>query len=631
MRPRYWLVAAAVPVLVWLGALAHLRAQPLPTFAAPAPPNQPVATPTCAPVWEQVPSPNVGTDRNVLNGIIALSSANRWAVGYSSTFGQPNQTLIEHWDRAAWKVITPTVSGVLRGVAATSADDIWAVGEAAGTLIMHWDGTTWSVVPSPSPGTYSNGLYGVAAVAPNDVWAVGAYSDEASMTRDLILHWDGRSWTAVPPVLSAANRVQLYGVAARAADDIWAVGADHPSNSYNTVILHWNGAQWSGVWYPAGSESYLYGVAAPAADDAWTVGQQQFGDLTLAEHWDGTQWNIVASPNYNAPINWLYGIAAGTPGATWAVGGSYTAGRTRTLTTHWDGASWVLIDSPSPGSVYNGLYSVAALSATDVWAVGTFHSGGQWQTLVLRLVDPPCSTPHPTATQTGTPTAGPTGTPANLTPTVSPVPGTATATPGASSTPAATVTACAISYSDVPAGSVFARYIGCLACRGVVGGYSDGTFHPDSGVTRGQLAKFVSNAAGYDDPIPATRQTFADVPAGQPFWLFIERAYAHGVIAGYSDGTFHPNNPVTRGQVAKFVANAAQYADAIAATQQSFTDVPGSHPFWLFIERVARHGVAGGYSNGDGTFSFRPGNPVTRGQTSKFIANAFFPACNGDG
>ena len=39
MRPRYWLVAAAVPVLVWLGALAHLRAQPLPTFAAPAPPQ----------------------------------------------------------------------------------------------------------------------------------------------------------------------------------------------------------------------------------------------------------------------------------------------------------------------------------------------------------------------------------------------------------------------------------------------------------------------------------------------------------------------------------------------------------------------------------------------------------------
>jgi S-layer family protein len=59
-------------------------------------------------------------------------------------------------------------------------------------------------------------------------------------------------------------------------------------------------------------------------------------------------------------------------------------------------------------------------------------------------------------------------------------------------------------------------------------------------VTRGQLAKFVANAAGYTEAVPATRQTFSDVPASSPFWLYIAWVAAHGVVGGYSDGTFRP-------------------------------------------------------------------------------------------
>jgi hypothetical protein len=75
-------------------------------------------------------------------------------------------------------------------------------------------------------------------------------------------------------------------------------------------------------------------------------------------------------------------------------------------------------------------------------------------------------------------------------------------------------------------------------------------------VTRGQASKFVANAANYNDAIPATRQTFSDVPFTDTFWLFIERVYTHGVISGYSDGTFHPVANVTRGQTSKFISNA---------------------------------------------------------------------------
>jgi hypothetical protein len=193
-----------------------------------------------------------------------------------------------------------------------------------------------------------------------------------------------------------------------------------------------------------------------------------------------------------------------------------------------------------------------------------------------------------------------------------------------------------VQFNDVPQGSTFYDYVRCLACRGIVAGYSDNTFRPSANVTRGQMAKFVSNAAGYTDAIPANRQTFTDVPPADPFWLFIERAALHGVISGYSDGSFHPTASVTRGQAAKFIANSADYNETIPATQQSFTDVLPVDTFWLFIERVKLHDVISGYTCGAPPAGpcdpqnrpyFLAGNPVTRGQTAKFIANSFFPNC----
>lgn len=72
----------------------------------------------------------------------------------------------------------------------------------------------------------------------------------------------------------------------------------------------------------------------------------------------------------------------------------------------------------------------------------------------------------------------------------------------------------------------------------------------------------MANAAGYDDAIPADRQTFNDVPSGSAFWLTIERIVAHGVIAGYPCGApgepcpgvyYRPQANVTRGQTAKII------------------------------------------------------------------------------
>src|SRR5204862_547524 len=99
-------------------------------------------------------------------------------------------------------------SSYLSGVAAVSANDIWAVG---GSLIEHWDGSNWSVVPSPSPSAGYSNLYGVAAVSANDVWAVGSSGYDPFQT--LTEHWNGRSWSVVPSP-NPGIYSQLNGVAA---------------------------------------------------------------------------------------------------------------------------------------------------------------------------------------------------------------------------------------------------------------------------------------------------------------------------------------------------------------------------------------------------------------------------------
>ena len=116
--------------------------------------------------------------------------------------------------------------------------------------------------------------------------------------------------------------------------------------------------------------------------------------------------------------------------------------------------------------------------------------------------------------------------------------------PGPGQTPPprrkAASTACPIQFSDVPPDNTFYPYIRCLVCRGIMGGYDDGTFRPYNEVTSGQASKMVSNGAGYNDVIPSDRQTFEDVPPGHPFWLWIERLVLHGptggIIGGYPCG-----------------------------------------------------------------------------------------------
>ena len=201
-------------------------------------------------------------------------------------------------------------------------------------------------------------------------------------------------------------------------------------------------------------------------------------------------------------------------------------------------------------------------------------------------------------------------------------PGPGTPAPTTSATPQVTETmeACDMQFEDVPPGHTFYPFVRCLSCQHILGGYSDGTFRYGNPVTRGQIAKIVANAAGYLDEVSG--QTFSDVAPGSPFYEYIERMASRGHISGYSDGTYRPNNPASRGQIAKIVSNSAGFRDAVVG--QTYRDIPPSETFYDYIERLSKRGVVGGYSDG----TFRSNALTTRGQAAKMVSNTFFPICN---
>src|SRR6266568_4669591 len=239
--------------------------------------------------WTGVQPPSPGTSGNALSSAAVLSSCNAWAVGHYSN-GTADQTLVEHWNGSAWKqVASPDPGGAdrnntLDGVAAVSSANIWAVGSyingtTSQTLIEHWNGTAWTQVASPNLG-FGDRLSGVAAVSSSNVWAVGFYSDctcDIPPQNTLVLHWNGTAWTHVSsPSPGGSNGNLLSGVAGLSSSNAWAVGSYSNGTAQQTLVEHWNGTAWRHVSSPdpggASQNNALNGVAASSSTSLWAVG-----------------------------------------------------------------------------------------------------------------------------------------------------------------------------------------------------------------------------------------------------------------------------------------------------------------------------------------------------------------------
>jgi len=180
-------------------------------------------------------------------------------------------------------------------------------------------------------------------------------------------------------------------------------------------------------------------------------------------------------------------------------------------------------------------------------------------------------------------------------------------------TPVITATPCPINFSDVQTTDYFYEAVRYLYCRGAISGYADGTFRPYNNTTRGQLSKIIVLAEGWSLYTPPS-PTFSDVPATDTFYLYIETAHDRGIISGYADNTFRPGNNVTRGQLSKIIVLAQSWM-IYTPPSPTFLDVPATDTFYPYIETAYYYSIISGYADN----TFRPGNSATRGQISKIV------------
>jgi len=214
-----------------------------------------------------------------------------------------------------------------------------------------------SLVFVPSPLVRGSRLFGAAAIASNDMWAVGYTAGYGAVRpRALTEHFDGTSWSVVPNSLPGDP---LVSVAAAASNDVWAVGTP-------PFIAHWDGTSWSVVASPTlPPNSSLSAVTAPAANNAWVVGTTSGSSNAVVEHWNGKRWSLVSSPAFTNVL--VSTISADSSTDVWAFGASTTTGNPEAL--HFNGTTWTAMPVATSGVVFK-VGGLTALSPTDVWAAG---------------------------------------------------------------------------------------------------------------------------------------------------------------------------------------------------------------------------------------------------------------------
>ncbi|HXG67636.1 MAG TPA: S-layer homology domain-containing protein [Blastocatellia bacterium] len=176
-----------------------------------------------------------------------------------------------------------------------------------------------------------------------------------------------------------------------------------------------------------------------------------------------------------------------------------------------------------------------------------------------------------------------------------------------------------VDFLDVPASHPAYAEIGKLSAQGIVFGFGGRTFRPDEPTTRSQAAGLLAKALGELEPPPPARQRFADVSPDHPAFVSIDLLAERNILPPEQSEFFHPDEPVTQGQVAALIIRALGELAPPSPLRQRFPDVLPANPYASYIERMAALGITE-IKDGD---LYRPDAPVTRSQMAALLVRAF--------
>jgi hypothetical protein len=280
--------------------------------------------------------------------------------------------------------ITPAAVSGLTAVRAISAGSIHAAAliSSTGPPALTSTPSIWKVSHTPDLGGATVSDYSFAAVSAastTSAWAVG--TKEVTADRPLAEQWNGTAWSNVAiPVPADTGQASFSGVDDLSSTSAWAVGdwEETGSTMENTLIEHWNGTAWSIVPSPnpggttSGSDSELTSIAGTGPDDLWAAGSFDIGgafNAVLLEHWNGTAWSAVAPPDEDGE-EFATAVTAVSSTDVWVVGDE--GFDQATLADRWNGTTWTVTSTPTLQTTdsTNFLTGVSADGADNIWASG---------------------------------------------------------------------------------------------------------------------------------------------------------------------------------------------------------------------------------------------------------------------
>jgi hypothetical protein len=176
-------------------------------------------------------------------------------------------------------------------------------------------------------------------------------------------------------------------------------------------------------------------------------------------------------------------------------------------------------------------------------------------------------------------------------------------------------------FSDVPENAWYARYVNQLANLGIMKGY-DSEFRPNQNITRAEyvktlLAAYETTGNSSNDYQPD--KFFSDVDYGAWYFTYVNHAKALGIVNGYSDNTFRPDQPITRAEAMVMLANLRDLGNQDYLSylkDMPFTDVSPSDWFYQSVRKA----FSLKYVNGKTLNNFAPYDKLTRAETAAIIS-----------
>ncbi len=176
-----------------------------------------------------------------------------------------------------------------------------------------------------------------------------------------------------------------------------------------------------------------------------------------------------------------------------------------------------------------------------------------------------------------------------------------------------------VSFTDIKSSHWAYDSVIYLSEKFILNGYFDGTFKPENNITRAEFAKIIVSATGSIDPYALS--SFKDINKDEWYYSYVSTAYSMGYITGYPDGSFRPNDNITRADICTIVNRVLKAEKSSSATKFKDDSLIPSYAKDA-VYALNSKGIINGYQ--DGTFS--PLTFATRAQTAKIIYGAFFIA-----